>query len=234
MEQEKEERERESARLRRRLRYHKNEVRTMDEKGEEVPKVPIEAPELQRLQWASLPHHRRTARQYPAVIAVPAWWEGREEIRRFRASRFAGVSQDPVSASAFKHKRLSPCVDQNEEGHLAVVSSADEAQFTTVRRRACAMASASFRTAVADGGSELLRGHVNVSEDDGRKRTTTATTPTASARIFVKMAAESSINGEWKIVKKRKRKTRRNMTQSEGVGGSSAVRRDIPTRANAR
>lgn len=48
MEQEKEERERESARLRRRLRYHKNEVRTMDEKGEEVPKVPIEAPEQLR------------------------------------------------------------------------------------------------------------------------------------------------------------------------------------------
>jgi hypothetical protein len=95
------------------------------------------------------------------------------------------------------------------------------------------MASASLRTAVADGGSELLRGHVNVSEDDGRKRTTTAATPTASDRIFVEVAAVSPINGEWKIVKKKKRKTRRKMTQSEGVRGQGAVRRDVPTRANA-
>jgi hypothetical protein len=47
MERAKEEREKENARLRRRVRYHENEVRTKEEKGEEaeVTKVPIEATE---------------------------------------------------------------------------------------------------------------------------------------------------------------------------------------------
>jgi hypothetical protein len=123
-----------------------------------------------------------------------------------------------VRAKFFEHKHLSPCVDQNGNGHLAVVSSADEVQFTTVGRRACVMASASLRAAVGDGGSELLSSHVNVSEIDGRKRTTTATTPTASARIFVEVAALSPISER---------------SKNEGVRGPGAIRRDIPACANA-
>jgi hypothetical protein len=44
---------------------------------------------------------------------------------------------------------------------------------------------------------------LNISENDGRKRTPTATTSTASARIIVEVVALSPINGKEEIVKKK-------------------------------
>jgi hypothetical protein len=94
--------------------------------------------------------------------------------RRFRALRSSSESRGSVppnnkgsvvrtaatavEAEFFEHERLSPFVEQNGAGHLAVVSSADEMQCTTVGRRGCAMASAFLRTAVEDGRRELLHG----------------------------------------------------------------------------
>jgi hypothetical protein len=239
----KEEREKEKARLRRRVRYHENDVRTKEEKGEgaEVPKVPIEA--METTSGRGRHPNGYNGPPFPTTTALPDSvqplslfrYDGREG-KRFAGSepwdsrRISGpvppnnkgsvmrTAAAAVRAEFFEHKRLSPCVDQNGNGLLAVVLSADEVQFNTVGRRAYATASSNLCAAEGEGGSELHAGHVNVSEDDGRKKTTTATTPTASARIFVEMAALSPINGR---------------SKSEGVRGPGAVRRDIPACANA-